>query len=96
MFEDSVESTRSYDLDYEEGVIEEKILYELSFNLEVLKLISNRQSDGILDVLGNIGGYNDIMGSLIGIFGTWFASKFFLASVAESLFIRHLSKAERK
>lgn len=43
--------------DYEEDVIEDKILLEVILALDSFKVTSSRTTTGILDLLGDLGGF---------------------------------------
>lgn len=48
---------KNYEDDYEAGVIDSKILLEIQLELDPFKTISMRESTGILDYMGDTGGF---------------------------------------
>ena len=78
----------NYADNYEEGVIEGKLLLEIEFKLDSFKTISQRSSPGFLDFLGDIGGFYAALDILIFTFGQYFSKKFFQASVAGTFFLQ--------
>jgi len=63
--------------DYEEGVIFDKVLYEIDIGLDYFKSQSFRQSTGLLDMLGDVGGFFGAFDVMISILAVFFSAKFF-------------------
>ena len=55
-----------------------------------------RNSVGLLDLLGDVGGVMEIINLVTAIFGTFFSANFFRASVASSLYIKKETKNKKK
>ena len=79
---------------YERGVIENKILFEMVLKQDPFKTKSERNSNQILDVLGDVGGFYQAIDLIIFTFGEFFSAKFFIVSIAANLYLRKLPKDE--
>mmetsp|Transcript_2389 Transcript_2389/g.3659 ORF Transcript_2389/g.3659 Transcript_2389/m.3659 type:complete len:121 (+) Transcript_2389:581-943(+) len=72
---------------YELGVIEDKILFEITLYLDPMKVVSVRDSTKFLDFFGDVGGFEQAVHILFGIFGQFFSFKLFMAHIASKFFI---------
>ena len=79
---------------YEEDVIEDQILGEISLTLDSFKTETKRGSTEILDYLGDIGGFVAAIQMFFVIVGEYFSAKYFMSSIAKTLFIRKKNKKE--
>ena len=79
-------SSKSYLDDYEAGVIPDKILIEIQLQLDPFKTTSTRSSTQFLDFLGDIGGFYQALDLVIFMAAEYFSAKFFLASIASTLY----------
>ena len=82
--------------DYEAGVVEDKILLELQVGMVGFKNVYERSSSSVLDLLGDIGGFNDFMNLMVAWIGEFFAAKFFMQSIAQNMFMKKLSAKEQE
>ena len=82
--------------DYEEDEIEGKILLEMSLSLDQFKTETVRQSTDILEMIGDVGGFQGAFIMLTAIVGAFFSELFFKASITENFYIRTLSAQELK
>ena len=87
-YNDKETAKLSYLDDYENGVIEGYIFLELELAMDPFKTVSVRQSTGFLDYIGNVGGFYTAVDLMIYMIAEFFSAKFFLASVACSMFIK--------
>ena len=83
-----------YSDEYEFGLIDDKILYEIVLGQDLFKSESFRSSTKILDFLGDIGGFYATVDIMLFLFGNYFSAKFFFNSIANSLYIRKKTKSE--
>mmetsp|Transcript_14830 Transcript_14830/g.22996 ORF Transcript_14830/g.22996 Transcript_14830/m.22996 type:complete len:457 (-) Transcript_14830:84-1454(-) len=90
-YESTKSNTKNYLDDYESGVIEDKILMEIVLNLDPFKTESLRSSTQILDFLGDIGGFYGALDLIVFMIGEFFSSKFFIASIAGTLYMQSRS-----
>lgn len=58
--------------------------------LDPFKTKSERNSNQILDVLGDVGGFYQAIDLIIFTFGEFFSAKFFIVSIAANLYLRKL------
>ena len=79
---------------YEEGVILDQILGEISLTLDSFKTETKRESTQILDYLGDIGGFEAAIQMFFVIVGEYFSARYFMSSIAKTLFIRKKNKKE--
>lgn len=86
VFSDLKDGTKRYLDEYETGVITDRILLELQIAMAAEKLYSERSSSTILDLLGDIGGFNDFMDLIVVWFATFFSSKLFLRDIIHQFF----------
>ena len=63
---------------FNEGVIKDQIVMEFNLGMASNKIVSQRESFGMLDLFGDIGGFQDFMHLFLEMFGAFFAQKFFL------------------
>ena len=80
-------SEKKYLDNYEAGVVENKILIEIELQLDAFKTESLRTSTQILDFLGDIGGFYQALDLIIFMAAEYFSARFFLASIASSLYM---------
>ena len=73
---------KPFDEDFQMGVIDQRILYQLVLTQDMFKSASDRSSSQILDFIGDIGGFYQAIDLLIFGLGQYFAAKFFIQSVA--------------
>lgn len=93
-YESHAAEDRRYATDYERGIIDERILYQLVLGQDQFKTTSVRQSTQILDYFGDLGGFYQAIDILIFMFGQYFSAKFFIQNVAQTLFIRKKTASE--
>ena len=60
---------------------------EVILKLDPFKTVSTREANQILDVLGDVGGFYQAIDILLFTFGEFFSAKFFIASIATSLYL---------
>ncbi len=84
----------NYNLNYEKGIINDRILYQLTLGQDQFKTVSQRTSTQILDLFGDLGGFYQAIDIFIFIFGEYFAAKFFLQSISNKLYIQKKSAEE--
>lgn len=60
--------------------------------LDPFKTKSERNSNQVLDVLGDVGGFYQAIDLIIFTFGEFFSAKLFIVSIAAKLYIRKLPK----
>ena len=76
--------------DYEEDEIEGKILLEMSLSLDQFKTETVRKSTDILEMIGDVGGFQGAFVILTALVGSFFSELFFKASITENFYIRAL------
>ena len=54
--------------------------------------LSERSTVGILDLLGDIGGFNGVVVGLFFVFGSFFSNMFYYANLASDIFIFKVKK----
>ena len=75
-------------------MLESKIFLELKFAMGSFKTSNIRQSTDVLDMMGDIGGFHQSVSFFVFLFGEFFATQFFLQSIAHSLFLQKRSAIE--
>ena len=65
---------------------------EVQLALTEEKVFSERQTIGVLDLLGDIGGFLEFMTLFIGPFASFFSAKFFLGDITKRMFLVKLKK----
>lgn len=73
--------------EFEYGVIEDRILFELELKLTPFIKKSERSSMQILDMLGDIGGFLQVWDILFAFLGGYFSSRFFQAQITEDFYL---------
>ena len=68
----------NYKDNYEKGIINDRILYQLTLTQDQFKTTSQRHSTQILDLFGDLGGFYQAIDILIFVFGEYFAAKLFI------------------
>lgn len=90
------DTSKNYLDDYEAGFFSDKILLEVTLRLDPFKMISSRNSVGILDYLGELGGFYQAMDLMVFMIGQFFSSRLFLASIATRMYSKKNNKEEIK
>jgi hypothetical protein len=72
----------------------DKILLEITLELDPFKTTSERVSINILDFLGDLGGFYQAIDLLVFLFGQFFSAKLFIASISSTFYYRKLSQDE--
>lgn len=86
--------TKSYIDNYDEGVITDQILGEITLNLDSYKTETQRESTQVLDLLGDIGGFEAAIQMIFVLVGEYFSAKYLMTSIARTLFIRKKNNKE--
>ena len=76
------DTIKNYLDDYEAELFEDKMLLEVTLQLDPFKTISERVSTSILDYLGDLGGFYQAVDLMVFMIGQFFSSKLFIASIA--------------
>ena len=87
---------KNYLDDYEGGLFQDKMLLEVTLQLDPFKTISERISTSILDYLGDLGGFYQAIDLLVFMIGQFFSSRLFIASIASKLYSKKNSPDEMK
>jgi hypothetical protein len=87
MFSNYKSTQKKYSDDFELGVIEDQILFEVIIELDSFKSINFRESTQVLDFLGNIGGFYQAINLLVLWVAQYFSGKLFISSIASHLFM---------
>ena len=64
MYQSTFSYSKNYLDNYGIDYTNDRILAEIQLNLEDFKLYSERSSSNVLDLFGDIGGFNDFIGSV--------------------------------
>lgn len=88
------ESVGNYTLNYELGVIKNKILLEVELGLSSMKKNTERETTTLLDMLGDVGGFQGALDLLFYMLAEYFAAKFFLQAMASALYMRRKTPEE--
>lgn len=72
----------------EDHLYEHKTLMEVHFIAEAQITQSKRVSIQILDLMGEVGGFWEVMFAILGIFGNYMSSKLFQESLARTFYLR--------
>ena len=68
----------------------------LQIKLDSFKTVNVRSTTEILDLLGDIGGFNDAVTSIFALAGAFFSSRFVTAALAKDLFMEKKATYHRK
>ena len=74
--------------DYEADLFDDKMLLEIVLQLDQFVSTSQRKKAFTLDYLGLVGGFYTFISLLISVFGTFFSSNFFMASIANNFYFK--------
>ena len=61
--------------------------------MDSIKKVYSRESTGILDFIGDYGGFQQCIDMAISIFGTYFSAKFVTAGLAKELYVEKIDKS---
>ena len=79
---------------FDTKLIQSQILSEFVLDIDTFKTESARHAIQILDFFGDIGGFEQAIHILFGLFGSYFSSKFFIATLSSALYRRKKNKSE--
>lgn len=79
---------------YDMGVIDDKILLQLQIGLSAYKFVSQRSTTTALDLFGDLGGFHQSVDFSVFMIGEWFAFKFFVQHISNSLYLRKKTTQE--
>ena len=64
--------------------------------MDSIKTVYQRDSTGVLDFIGDYGGFQQCIDMAISIFGTYLSAKFVTAGLAKELYVQRVDIRERK